>query len=144
MMRQSEPTDGQSSHHLEDKPAERYEIDAVKMLWRQFAFKARENGLETMYHALVKRDPILRSEDLFILQVDNEVQKDYIQPHLQSMINYIRENIKNYHFQIEMEMTKAEDQEKILISGKDKFAAIAKKQPNLQTLKDVFNLDIEY
>jgi hypothetical protein len=38
----------------------------------------------------------------------------------------------------------ADEEEVKFLTGKDKFAALARKNPNLHTLKNRFNLDIDY
>ena len=38
----------------------------------------------------------------------------------------------------------ADEEDVKFLTGKDKFAALARKNPNLHTLKNRFNLDIDY
>lgn len=144
MMAQKQEDPIEQSRNMENLPANEFTFDQIKMLWRQYAHAAKEKGLETMYHALIKRDPKLKDEHTFLLEVDNQVQIDYINPHLADMMNFIRKNIKNFHFAVEIILTKEEMAEVKLLNGKDRFNALSKSNPNLVTLKNVFNLDIEY
>jgi len=115
------------------------------MLWRRFAFQVKDKGMETFYNALVKREPVLLEEDHFRLEVDNQIQVDYINAHIQDLIGFIRKETKNYFIQIQVEITTEQQQEDVkFLTGKDKFAALARKNPSLHTLKTVFNLDIEF
>jgi hypothetical protein len=41
-------------------------------------------------------------------------------------------------------MSNEPEKEKKFLTGKDKFNALDRKNPNLHTLKNLFNLDIEY
>ena len=43
-----------------------------------------------------------------------------------------------------MSVTANPEEEVKYLTGKDKFAKLARKNPNLHTLKNTFNLDIEY
>jgi hypothetical protein len=45
---------------------------------------------------------------------------------------------------IELFLSAHPEEEVKYLSGKDKFAALARKNPNLHTLKNTFNLDIDY
>ena len=53
-------------------------------------------------------------------------------------------NDENYGIEIKLEITKNPDEEVKFLTGKDKFASLARKNPNMHTLKTLFNLDIEY
>jgi chromosomal replication initiation ATPase DnaA len=125
-------------------PMNDYDFDDIKMQWRQFAFKMKEEGKGTFYNALIKRDPIHKEGHDYILEVDNQVQVDYINPILPDLLGHIRSNLKNYGVNITLEVTKNPEKEVKYLSGKDKFAAMARKNPNLHTLKTLFDLDIEF
>jgi hypothetical protein len=114
------------------------------MFWKQYAFQLKENGMETFYNALIKRDPILKSEETLELVVDNLVQQNYIQTHLLAFKDFMRKQLRNYHLDIQITLSEAGEEEVKFLTGKDKFAALARKNPNLHTLKNRFNLDIDY
>lgn len=128
----------------ENLPYNSFSFDQVKMLWRRFAFEMKEKGMETFYNAMIKREPIQKSDTHFVMDVDNQIQVDYITPHLQDMIGYFRKELKNYSFEISFNLNENPEQEVKFLTGKDKFATLARKNPNLHTLKNTFNLDIEF
>lgn len=114
------------------------------MYWKQFAFQLKEDGMETFYNALIKRDPVLKSDEVLELTVDNLVQYNYIQTHLITFKEFMRKQLNNYYLDIVVVQADPSDEEVKFLSGKDKFAAMARKNPNLHTLKNRFNLDIDY
>jgi hypothetical protein len=128
----------------ENLPMNDYSFDQVKMLWRRFAFEVKERGMETFYNAMIKREPNRKEQDSYIMDVDNQIQVDYITPHLQEINQFFRKELKNYAFTISIEQTGNPEEEIKFLTGKDKFAAMARKNPNIHTLKTLFNLDIEY
>ena len=134
---------GGATMDIENMPMNDYSIDDFKMAWRRFAFEMKDSK-PTFYNALIKRDPIVKNSELYILEVDNEVQVDYIFPLLSDLVTYIRAAVKNYAFDIKMEVTSNPEEEVKFLTGKDKFASLARKNPNLHTLKNTFNLDIEF
>ena len=129
---------------IENMPMNDYSFDDFKMAWRRFAFQMKEKHKETFYNALIKRDPVVRTTELYILEVDNAVQVDYIFPMLGDLVGYVRASVKNYAFNIQIEVTSNPEEEVKYLTGKDKFASLARKNPNLHTLKNTFNLDIEF
>ncbi len=129
---------------LSNMPNNDYHIDDFKMAWRRFAHILKEKGDKTYYNALIKRDPIQKPDHLFLLQVDNEVQIDTIRLRISELLEYLRKELRNYSIEVKLEITNNPDEEVKFQTGKDKFAALARKNPNLHTLKKAFNLDIEF
>lgn len=136
--------DGKQQTRQEDLPREGFHLDHVKMYWKQFAFQVKEEGMETFYNALIKRDPVLRAEETLELTVDNLVQYNYIQTHLLTFKEYMRKQLQNFYLDIVLVQSATAQEEVKFLTGKDKFAALARKNPNLHTLKNRFNLDIDY
>jgi len=120
------------------------QIDQFKMYWRQFAYQLKDNGMETFYQALIKRDPLVLSDEQYVLVVDNQVQIDYIQPLLTDFISFLREKVNNFSLEVKLQISDNPDEEVKYLTGKDKFSAMARKNPNLHVLKSLFNLDIDY
>jgi hypothetical protein len=139
----SEQSSEETDMRPENLPYDIYSFDKVKMLWRRFAMVMKEQGMETFYNAMIKREPKEIENDLFHLLVDNQVQIDYITPHLQEMNSYFRKELRNYAFTIAVQLTDKPEEEIKYLTGKDKFAAMARRNPNLHTLKNMFNLDID-
>lgn len=129
---------------LRHLPREQYTLDDFKMEWRKFAFTMKNEGKETIYNAMIKRDAKRIGDDDYLLEVDNQIQIDYIQPLLSELLGHLRKGLKNYDVDVRLEITKNPDKEVKFQTGKDKFAALSRKNPNLHTLKNTFNLDIEY
>ena len=114
------------------------------MLWRQYAFRVKDQGMETFYNALVKRDPLFETDEKIKISVDNQIQIDCIKPVLGELINFLREQLKNHFIEIELELIDNPDEEVKYLNGNDKFGALSKKNPKLITLKNLFNLDVEF
>lgn len=135
------PSNSSNSKNL---PKEAFSYDQVKMIWRRFAHEAKSKGMETFYNAMIKRDPKLIDDLHLVMDVDNQVQIDYITPHIQDLVGFLREELKNYDISLELKLTENKDTEVKFLTGKDRFANMAKKNPNLHSFKNIFNLDIEF
>ena len=128
----------------EQLPRESFSSDQLRMFWRQYAYMAKEKAQETLYNAMVKRDPIISEGNLIRIEVDNAVQMNMLDASRQEMTNFFRERLKNYDIQIDCFVTENEDTEQQFLSPKEQFAALARKYPNLHTFKSSFNLDFDY
>lgn len=128
----------------EDLPRESFSSDQLRMYWRQFAFQAKEQAKETLYNAMIKRDPIIVDSHLIRIEVDNTVQMNMLDASKQEMTDFFRTHLKNYDIQIDCFVTENIDTEQQFLSPKDQFLALARKYPNLHTFKSSFNLDFDY
>ncbi|MBU3661060.1 MAG: hypothetical protein FGM14_14385 [Flavobacteriales bacterium] len=132
---------GLSKENEEHQPFTR---EQLKMYWKRFAFQMKENSMETFYNALIKREPVFIDDEKFAIEVENKVQIDYIEPHLNDFVSFLRKNLKNYSISVELKLSDDQVSEVKFLTGKDKFALMARKNTNLHKLKNLFNLDIEY
>ena len=128
----------------ENEEREPFTRDQLKMFWKRFAFQMKENSMETFYNALIKREPVFLDDEKLAIEVDNNVQIDYINPHLNDFVSFLHKNLKNYSISVELKLTDDPMKEVKYLTGKDKFAAMARKNTNLHKLKNLFNLDIEF
>ena len=128
----------------ETLPEENYTPDRLTRIWRQYAFQVKDEGKETFYNALIKRDPLIEKNDVLKLFVDNQIQVDYITPLINELISFLRNSLKNHNITVKIELTENPVEDVKFLNGKDKFEVMAKKNPELNTLKNLFNLDIEF
>lgn len=127
-----------------DLPRESFSFDEVKIHWRRFANEMKSLGKETFYNAMIKREPKVKDDVHLTLEVDNQVQIDYINVEIERLITYLRNSLKNFDVTLKVELTSNLEEEAKFLSGKDKFAVLSRKYPNLHSLKTTFNLDIDY
>lgn len=131
-------------NYKDDLPQEPYNLDDLKMAWRRYAYILKERGEKTFYNSLLKRDPIPKSEHLFTLEVDNHIQIETVKQGFNAFINYLRSELKNHSLSIEVVITQNTEKEIKFQTGKDKFASLARKNPNLHAFRKMFNLDVDY
>ena len=127
-----------------DLPFENFTFDQAKMVWRKYAHDMKAKGMETFYNAMIKRDPKISDSQKIIMDVDNQVQIDYITPHLNDLIGHLRKELKNYNIIVDFTLSDDKESQVKFLTGKDRFTSLAKKNPNLHSFKTVFNLDIEF
>ena len=132
-------TEGEESEKidLDNMPRNDYHYDDLIQCWKSFAFIMKKEGKGTFYNALIKRDPKLKSGDIYILELDNQIQIDYISPLLIDLLSHIRKRLKNYEISVEMTLSETPQEEVKHQTGSDKFKALARKNPNLHSLKNL-------
>jgi DNA polymerase-3 subunit gamma/tau len=135
---------GEDHIDIHSLPYETYSFDDIKLAWHSFAHQVKEQGKESVYAALKRRDPKIRGEHHYILEVDSQLMVDIISPLLNEFTQFIRKRVKNYHVMLELEVSSHDEEPITHLTGKDKFQRLARKNPSLHRLKSIFNLDIEY
>ena len=124
-------------------PRNQFSSDAMLAAIRRYAHVLKNLGKETFYHALIKRDAGLEDETITLV-VDNEVQVAYITPNLQDFVEFLKTELNNGFINVQLKVSDINDADNKPVTGKDKFQALARKNPNIHTLKNRFNLDIEF
>jgi len=131
------------SNNYPNKP---FTVDDVKQLWRKYANSTENQSSLTLCSAMKKRDPRILSPTHFEFIIDNESQLTTIRLEEDNLVNFLRKNLENYDFKLTIrieEVSQIEKPQKML-SGQDVFNNLARKFPDLHTLKQTFGLDIEY
>lgn len=144
MLHQSEEQTQGATSDYSDRPRTPFTLDQVKMIWKQYAFKMKEEGFDTIYYALTKRDPKIYNENEIHQDFDNQVQVDTIQAQVSDMLDFVREKLNNWSVSVHFDVSTQQEENTRLLTGKDKFEALAKKNANLHSFLKTFNLDIDY
>ena len=103
MLQKNEEVNEEKKLHNENIPKSEYTLEDLKIVWEKFAFKMKKKRKETIYNALIKRAPKKISENEYILEVDNQIQIDYINPLFEELTTFIRSELNNYLINLKME-----------------------------------------
>lgn len=117
--------------------------ESLRIASRNYATQMKNEGKDTFYHAVIKRDFFLNEETITWI-LDNDVQIAYISPLLADFASYLKKELNNSFIKINLELTNEVAKENKPYTGIEKFQALARKNPNLHTLRNRFNLDIEF
>ena len=121
---------------------EEFTEDQLRMNWRQFAFKARDENQKTLHAAMIDRDPVLKSGFEISYTVANNIQLEFIETHKIDLLGYLREKLKNDELKITL--TVESEASTAPTTSKDKFKEMAKQNPELNNLRKRFKLDFDY
>lgn len=121
-----------------------FSSEKLIQVWQRYAAKMQESGKESLYVTLTKRHPSKIDETSIGFIIDNKVQEQDIEKEKPVMLEFIRKELNNFHLQIHLALTSDEENKQILYTSRDKFKKLAEKNPNLLTLKQRFNLDLEF
>lgn len=135
--RQDENTD----ESLLEKPAEPVTTENLVKVWKILSEKFKTD--KNLYYTLSNKTPEVNENHLITFVVDNKIQKDELEDRKADIMAFVREELKNYHVQLEVIVSDAASITKPY-SPKEKYNEMVKKNPALQHLKDQLNLEIDY
>lgn len=136
--------DKQKDEDVTGKEQKPFSYDDLKMAWRKFAYRAKEKGLDTLYSAMIQRDPVRKEGNIYEQFVDNDIQQTFFQQNMADVVQFLRSELQNWSVNIEVSIEQETNASKSLYSGKDKFQDMAKRNPHLNTLKQKFKLNIDF
>jgi DNA polymerase-3 subunit gamma/tau len=109
--------------------------------WNHYANKAKENGKINVYTLLTGADPKLEENDVIIVHIEHKLQESLIQDEMIDLLNTIRPKLKNFNITV-----KTKQMERIavnrLYTSTEKYQYLLEKNPKLEEMRKMFNLDI--
>ncbi len=127
-----------------NRPSEPFGIDELKMAWKRFAYKIQNEGRPSLHSTLVKRDPRIIADNHILFELDNTIQLSTLENEKGELIQFVRKELNNWSIKLDFKVVEEQKTANSLYSGIDKFKALAEKNPNLNMLQRMFNLDIDF
>jgi len=139
--KKEEPTAKSSSVDNEANFEENlYNETDIVALWEKYSEMMEEKGRFNIASILRIDKPRL-VENTINYPLPNSINKVELDIEKKEIIDYIRKNLKNNDIYIELTVDE-KIEEKLVYTEKDKYDLMKKKNPNLEKLRDYFNLSI--
>lgn len=119
-----------------------FTIDDLRMNWRKYAYIAKEEGLDTLYSAMIARDPILGENYEVKYILNNKVQFDFVKTNEIEIVSYLRKELNNWGISLTLIEEAVEASRPH--TSMDKYKEMAEKNPALELLRNRFKLDLEH
>jgi DNA polymerase-3 subunit gamma/tau len=116
--------------------------DQIKHTWIRYA-KSVADEKPRLYSMMSNQVPELRNGTELWLKLKNQTQETEIQREKGGILKFMREELRNSHLIINVEMEKEDTPTNIAYTASDKFKLMLDKNPKLLKLKQQFGLDIE-
>ena len=111
--------------------------------WAKYAKLAQEQGKLQLYATLTGRQPSLKDNFVIEWPLDNRSQEEMIEKEKTDLLGYLRRELKNTEIKLSTIVSKDESAKK-LYTAHDKFQHMAQKNPNINKLKQQFDLEIDF
>jgi DNA polymerase-3 subunit gamma/tau len=124
-------------------PAYAFTLDDLSKYINDYVNSDKVAGKKTLELALKFRQAQLNEDYSVIITVENEVQKNALKAELTDFTMYLREKLNNYKIIVNIEVVQG-DTIKKSYTPKERFQKMAEKNPNLITLYNKLDLDLEF
>ncbi len=115
-------------------------VNAVK----QLVEKLRSEGRRQLAVALNKHEPKLTDGVVIIIPVDNPIQADEIQANKQELLQYLKTKLSNTGIEIIPQVTDTDETTGTAYTPAEKFNKMMEKNPDLNQLRQQFDLELDF
>lgn len=116
---------------------------ALETTWDKYANDLKAKGRANLASALLSKRPVLTDESIIEFSVNNKALEESINEDKLIFLGFLRKELNNFSIQLNLIMTVAEDKTN-LYTATDKYKHLAEKNPNINKLRQAFDLDIEF
>ena len=116
---------------------------SLEKAWITFAESLLKKKKTTLSSTLTSRKPVLLEDHTIVFAVQNQVQGIEIDSIKLDLLGFLRKSLKNPALQLKLEVD-AHEMERKPYTGEEKYQRLSEKNPNLNDLRQRFNLDIDY
>jgi DNA polymerase-3 subunit gamma/tau len=124
-------------------PVTSFSIDDLLKYINDYANSEKVIGKKSLELALKFRQAELNEDYSVVMTVENEVQKNALKAELTDFTLYLREKLNNYKIIVNIEVVQG-DTSKKSYTPKERFQKMVEKNPNLITLYNKLDLDLEF
>ena len=117
-------------------------MEQFEKVWVEFATQFKVESPD-FFITLTTRMPELKEDYVFELTIENVIQEKEIADKKMDILDFVRKELNNYKIQLQTVITKSPEIIKPF-TNKDKFTKMAEKNPAIKTLKDKFDLEIDF
>ena len=125
-----------------EKPSDEFTMEQFEKVWVEFATQFKVESPD-FFITLTTRMPELKEDYVFELTIENVIQEKEIADKKMDILDFVRKELNNYKIQLQTVITKSPEIIKPF-TNKDKFTKMAEKNPAIKTLKDKFDLEIDF
>jgi len=130
------------SDSVKDYGNNKFTHEELISAWNRFTEKVKSDKPH-LYSTLTTSTPILKEDNIIEIQILNPIQENEIKTEKTDLVNFLRKNLKNNTLSLEYVITEKKKEKAKLYTDSDKYEHLNNINPNLEKLKQQFNLDFK-
>ncbi len=134
--------DKDEEEYADDLPADNISMERFSEAWKALAENQKTDS-HGLYLAMTKYEPLLNKDGMIMVFLDNAIQEDIITERKLELLSHLRKNLNNYSLQIETRIKDNGFKQKAYLP-KEKLEILTEKNPMVDQLKKLMDLDFDY
>ncbi|MDN5287673.1 MAG: polymerase subunit gamma/tau [Mucilaginibacter sp.] len=128
--------------YLKGDDRDDFTMDSFLKHWSDFAARVKTEGKKNLFTIFIANAPTMLKPYEFEIVVGNKVQENLFRDERPHLHNYLRSNLKNYSIEVNARVDEQEVVRKPY-TAIEKFQHMAARNPQLNDLRNRFNLDFD-
>jgi DNA polymerase-3 subunit gamma/tau len=117
--------------------------ESLEYTWNKYANDLKAQGKINFATSLMGRKPLLKDAANIEFTITNKTQEEVINDNKTHFLDFLRKELNNYSIQLELKMTTLEEKTN-LYTATDRYKFLLEKNPQLEKLRQTFDLDLEF
>ncbi len=130
--------------HLENLNTKDFTQENLNSCWQKFASEKQNDGKHNLLSILRDKKAILGDGYNICVSLDNKVQEEVLNEERSNILGYLKSELENDKITLKIDIKPIKEEEIKAYTPEDKFKKMAKKNPHLLTLKEGFDLEINF
>tara|TARA_Y100000385_G_scaffold48309_2_gene44889 strand:- start:71287 stop:73059 length:1773 start_codon:yes stop_codon:yes gene_type:complete len=130
--------------HLENLNTKDFTQENLNSCWQKFASEKQNDGKHNLLSILRDKKAILGDDYNICVSLDNKVQEEVLNEERSNILGYLKLELENDKITLKIDIKPIKEEEIKAYTPEDKFKKMAKKNPHLLTLKEGFDLEINF
>jgi len=129
---------------VENIPSQPLDEKTIILVIKELAGKLQAEGRRQLAAAMNKHAARLIDESLIEIPVDNPIQAGEIQENRQELLTYLKEKLSNGTIQLQARLAESHEGTDTAYTPAEKFNKMAEKNPDLNQLRQQFDLELDF
>lgn len=130
--------------HLENLNTKDFTQENLNSCWQKFASEKQNDGKHNLLSILRDKKAILGDDYNICVSLDNKVQEEVLNEERSNILGYLKSKLENDKITLKIDIKPIKEEEIKAYTPEDKFKKMAEKNPHLLTLKEGFDLEINF
>ncbi len=133
----------EQNQNTSNQPSQPFTQQSLEEIWDKYANDIKAKGRANLATALLSRRPVLKNETIIEFTINNKAIEESIEEDKMNFLGFLRKELNNFLIQLQLIMTSAEEKTN-LYTATDRYKHLAEKNPAINKLRQIFDLDIEF
>ncbi len=129
---------------VENKQNAKVDEAEMQKHWLAFAERFNKSGGHQIYTTLVMNKPTMLNDHEIELVIHNKAQEVVLQDEKSAIMEYLREQLKNDHLNLQTRIVDLSGSKELITSPKDKYRVMMQTNPDIDELRIRLGLEIDY